>query len=64
MISIGLIFYIIIWILVGVLLTYVIRAYLPLDARINQILIILVWLLIIWQILALLGLVSGVAIRA
>lgn len=64
MIGLGTILYLIIWVLVGALLTWVIDAYLPLDARIKLLLKAIVWIIIIWQILALLGVLSGFPLRA
>ncbi len=46
--------YAVIYILVGYLLTYVVAAYLPVDANIKQILNIIIWLVVILQVVRLL----------
>lgn len=45
--------YAVIYILVGYLLTYVVAAYLPVEARIKQILNIIIWLVVILQVVRL-----------
>jgi hypothetical protein len=46
--------YAVIYILVGYLLTYVIGAYLPVDANVKKILTIIIWLIVILAALRLL----------
>lgn len=52
--------YAIVYVLVGFLLTYLVSAYLPVDAHIKQIVNIIIWILVILQAVRLvLGSIGG-----